>query len=578
MMDESTIPLVIQSSSSRSDAETTSTSPHTINNSSSSRNINMNNNLVDMSAHTGLRGAAAVWIMLFHCSIYSTLGIDWQGSSIMPLFFLLSGFSLTVAYCKQPRVDSQMYYLQFDENNFYWNRLSRVIPVYYVGLLFSLPLCFAGFNNQNPTDYVSIVLSTIVSFIPVDTLFCFVLGGALDGPGWTIGTLVFMWWWFPSCLRYLCTLTDKELVAKISVYYWIQLVMVFVLFFGFVSQVGFWVAFSAATMNPLSRMPVFAMGMCGALLCMRHPMRNRSTGSGDNATGGSDSVEGGHLVPDASTTAPASSAGSAKMPWNQAYLTFFPSTSVRAPRVAQAVPVRYSSHSPGTQSAQYELVTRYSDDNGEKAQYGPEPFVNLVHISTLRHTDLRSNQHQSTDSPLQIKQAEAEEYRQSSVNLSISLLSLTLLFALLDYANQRLGGGSILGFVWFQAILPFAQLTLIVSLCRDHGTSSAYKVLTTKAAAWLGERSMCIYLLHWPLIYYVCWAVHGSALEWPAVSDCSGITDESSQAECYERLYRWSEARVMPLWGIPVVSALTLVLSECVYRVVESPTRRYMKR
>lgn len=48
----------------------------------------------------GLRGAAAFWIMLFHCIIYSDHPIDFQGSSVMPLFFLLSGFMLTVAYSR----------------------------------------------------------------------------------------------------------------------------------------------------------------------------------------------------------------------------------------------------------------------------------------------------------------------------------------------------------------------------------------------------------------------------------------------------------------------------------------------
>ena len=60
----------------------------------------------------GLRGASACWIMLFHCIIYSNYSMDFQGSSIMPLFFLLSGFMLTIAYsrgdiCSSPyaRVD-----------------------------------------------------------------------------------------------------------------------------------------------------------------------------------------------------------------------------------------------------------------------------------------------------------------------------------------------------------------------------------------------------------------------------------------------------------------------------------------
>ena len=50
---------------------------------------------------TGLRGIAALWVMIFHCVIYSTTPIDLQGSSIMPLFFLLSGVTLTIGYYEQ---------------------------------------------------------------------------------------------------------------------------------------------------------------------------------------------------------------------------------------------------------------------------------------------------------------------------------------------------------------------------------------------------------------------------------------------------------------------------------------------
>lgn len=46
---------------------------------------------VDMSALGGLRGALAVWVMAFHCLLFSDHPVDLQGSSLMPFFFLLSG-------------------------------------------------------------------------------------------------------------------------------------------------------------------------------------------------------------------------------------------------------------------------------------------------------------------------------------------------------------------------------------------------------------------------------------------------------------------------------------------------------
>ena len=54
----------------------------------------------------GLRGIASVWVMFHHLFIYSSLALDLQGSSLMPLFFLLSGYSLTVAYSDDTSRDS----------------------------------------------------------------------------------------------------------------------------------------------------------------------------------------------------------------------------------------------------------------------------------------------------------------------------------------------------------------------------------------------------------------------------------------------------------------------------------------
>jgi len=48
---------------------------------------------LDLSSLEGLRGVLCIWIMIFHCLIYSrsSISIDLQGSSLMPLFFLLTG-------------------------------------------------------------------------------------------------------------------------------------------------------------------------------------------------------------------------------------------------------------------------------------------------------------------------------------------------------------------------------------------------------------------------------------------------------------------------------------------------------
>ena len=53
--------------------------------------------------------------------------------------------------------------------------------------------------------------------------------------------------------------------------YWLQLALVLVLFFALVGPLGFWPAFCAATMHPLSRFPLFVMGMAAGELHVRSP-------------------------------------------------------------------------------------------------------------------------------------------------------------------------------------------------------------------------------------------------------------------------------------------------------------------
>jgi len=53
---------------------------------------------IDTDALTGLRGLVALHIALGHMFMYSKLGIDLQGGMSMSFFYLLSGFIMTIAY------------------------------------------------------------------------------------------------------------------------------------------------------------------------------------------------------------------------------------------------------------------------------------------------------------------------------------------------------------------------------------------------------------------------------------------------------------------------------------------------
>jgi peptidoglycan/LPS O-acetylase OafA/YrhL len=77
------------------------------------------------------------------------------------------------------------------------------------------------------------------------------------------------------------------------------------------------------------------------------------------------------------------------------------------------------------------------------------------------------------------------------------------------------GGDGIFGSVWLQAAVPYGQLEIIVAFTRDNGQSLASKAMRTPLSLWLGELSMSIYLVHYLVIRYLCWAITGHSIAIP---------------------------------------------------------------
>jgi hypothetical protein len=96
-----------------------------------------------VKAHSGIRGLVAFYIMLFHALAFSA-GWNLHGSALMPVFFLLSGYSLAIVYGKQRP--------GFDVKHYYHNRFARIAPVYYAMLLIALPLAVFGHGWVSPSD------------------------------------------------------------------------------------------------------------------------------------------------------------------------------------------------------------------------------------------------------------------------------------------------------------------------------------------------------------------------------------------------------------------------------------------
>ena len=216
-----------------------------------------------VKAHTGMRGLLAFYIMLFHALFFSA-GWNLHGSALMPVFFLLAGYSLAIVYGKQrPR---------FDVKHYYRNRFARIAPVYYVAMLIALPLAVFGRGWVSPSD---------IGWVFATNMFAVQMWASLPplsfaGPAWTISTLAFFYLVFPWLLRWHQNQTDRSLNRWITILAVMQAVVFFALSFAIDPVDSSW-AFWASHAWPISRLPVFDMGLVAGLLMLRQGRPDRDT-------------------------------------------------------------------------------------------------------------------------------------------------------------------------------------------------------------------------------------------------------------------------------------------------------------
>ena len=139
----------------------------------------------------------------------------------MPLFFLLSGFCMTLGYgkkkfshssigcgpCKKPinfcmkksieEYNEENVISIFDSWNFYKSRFARILPVYYATLVYAIPLIFLGHQKYSAYNYGSSIGGSIVALFFQQTVFMTYFGYGPNPPSWTISTLFFFYWFYP---------------------------------------------------------------------------------------------------------------------------------------------------------------------------------------------------------------------------------------------------------------------------------------------------------------------------------------------------------------------------------------------
>ena len=177
---------------------------------------------IDTLALDGLRGLASVHVVVGHFLHTGCPAIE------MSLFYLLSGFTLTLAYGRRKTEESSC----TKTSMFYKNRFARTAPSFYIANLVAFIQMYkfqAFFQNKNYQIRWFFTLTITNSWFSFLTWH----SEAFDGPSWTISTLTLMYFVFPWIITPLKKLSDASLAHTIVLLYYIQLLPFFFLVFTY---------------------------------------------------------------------------------------------------------------------------------------------------------------------------------------------------------------------------------------------------------------------------------------------------------------------------------------------------------
>ncbi len=194
------------------------------------------------------------WLWTLSLSIFKNLQVQMQ------LFYLLSGYCLTLKYGSMPNLS---------KTQFYWARMARILPINYVCHLAAIPSIFLGYNHFPPQD-LSNILGGIASLLCIQS-WIIIFGFGPNPPSWTISTLFFFYWTFPWILAWGQTISSPKLAQLgIPSLFYAQMVMGFAIF-TFMPELGYFYEpkLWLATAHPLTRLPIFAMGVFAGILALR---------------------------------------------------------------------------------------------------------------------------------------------------------------------------------------------------------------------------------------------------------------------------------------------------------------------
>ena len=170
---------------------------------------------VDITAINGLRGLAAVHVMASHFLMSRVLLL---GALEMPLFYLISGFTLTIVYRKSVQQGN------LDCRKFYQNRFARTAPSFYLANLLTILMYDPLFGINHSSFFIRCVFTLTIT----NSWFTFLNSNDFSitpfhGPSWTISTLSMMYLLYPWFIHNLEKLSSREVTKTMNMLHCIQL-------------------------------------------------------------------------------------------------------------------------------------------------------------------------------------------------------------------------------------------------------------------------------------------------------------------------------------------------------------------
>ena len=171
---------------------------------------------------TGLRGAAALWVVAYHLLLPGHLIGGWfavvagRGYLAVDLFFVLSGFVMALSY--GPAFRGRFGWRVFAA--FLWRRVARLYPLYGVVLIGRLVYTGVRYSRFDlPRPWIAAPLVHPWTDIPANLLLVQSWGLAPSsiGPAWSISTEWAAYWTFPLLVAWMLNRGPRAALAGVGV-------------------------------------------------------------------------------------------------------------------------------------------------------------------------------------------------------------------------------------------------------------------------------------------------------------------------------------------------------------------------